>query len=377
MVNSILLLVFPFTKNIQVYIFFTSLLLASSISFLFIKLTSFDNSYINKYPYPYFITQNKHIRFANQSAKQIFRYWQKKHSQKIHPDLQQIIEDSYKAQLTKQFTEIIDDSHLSFLVIPRSETIFVLARDASEELRADQMKSEFVSMASHQLRTPLTAIKWLVQRLEKPSTGELNDKQKEIGNKLKESSVRMINLVNDLLNISRIETGRMSIQPQDVNLKETIQSLVNDMQTILEQRNQTLNINSDENFPLTVQTDPLLLKEVINNILSNASKYSPEAGKIEVNLLTKENDVELVFKDSGYGIPKEEQIHIFDRFYRASNAVTKDIEGTGLGLYMSKIITKSLGGDLTFKSSPTGSTFTISLPINGLAEKKSDVTLLS
>lgn len=242
-------------------------------------------------------------------------------------------------------------------------------RDITQEYKVDRMKSEFISIASHQLRTPLSAINTYSRMLYGGYAGQLSDEQEEFMKIILSSIDRMNELINTLLDISRIETGQLQINSTSIDYKEIINSIAQEFAPAAADKKINLSLDLPDT-PLPIMTDPLLLTEVFSNLLSNAIKYTPPKGKIKVTLAKKNKNILLTVSDTGYGIPKESQINMFSKFFRAGNILQKETFGTGLGLYMVKLIANSVGGKVWFDSQENvGSTFYFLVPINIINEK--------
>ncbi|MEI7578519.1 MAG: ATP-binding protein [bacterium] len=227
----------------------------------------------------------------------------------------------------------------------------VVFRDITKEREVDRMKSEFVSVASHQLRTPLTGIRWYLELLKDSGLGKFSAEQREFFNNIEESNNRMIKLVEDLLNVSRIEVGRkFSISKVITDFIPLVQETIKDQKIIADQKK--IQIIVDESFPkfLRLHIDPEKIAQVLKNLVSNAIKYSPNGTKIEISYHLKGKEHIFSVKDQGLGIPKKSYSDMFKKFFRADNAVKTQTEGTGLGLYISKAIIEGHGGKIWFES---------------------------
>jgi len=221
--------------------------------------------------------------------------------------------------------------------------------------------SEYISLTAHQLKTPLSIIRWLLQSLSN-SNSNLSAEQINTINDITKENDRMIQLIDLLLNINRIESGRIDLNPIPIEINQFINKLIQDQIRIA-----TLKKIGVSFIPTDKMTfsyfDPILVHNALSNILNNAIKYTPSGGKIKLIITCKNNGLILEIKDTGYGIPKEEQPKIFTRFYRAANVLERDTEGAGLGLYLTKLIIKASKGKVWFESEEKkGTTFFVQLP---------------
>jgi signal transduction histidine kinase len=230
-------------------------------------------------------------------------------------------------------------------------------------MMANKIKSEFVSIVSHQLKAPLSGMRWASDVLVSDRIGKLNSKQEEYLKDVRESVSRMIRLVNDLLDVSKIESGKMEVNFQDIDLKEIIAVVVKELNSFAIANNVKLIIDTERKID-KVKTDPVRIKMVIQNFIDNAIKYtSPDKGVVKVFLENKDGNVYCSVKDNGLGISKAEQARIFDKFFRGNGVVKKQTIGTGLGLYIAKAAIESSKGKIGFESEKgKGSTFWFTLP---------------
>lgn len=236
-------------------------------------------------------------------------------------------------------------------------------RHTNEKLRQlDQTKDDFISMASHQLRTPLTSVKGYVSMVLEGDAGKVTPLQRKLLNQSFVSAQRMVYLISDLLNVSRLRTGKFVIEPVPCNLAKVIKDEIEQLQETARGRGLQLTYNKPEKFP-TLMLDETKIRQVIMNFIDNAIYYTPSGGKIEVNLSDKPDSVEFTVTDSGIGVPKHEHHRLFSKFFRAHNAKRARPDGTGLGLFMAKKVVVAQGGAVIFKSREgQGSTFGFSFP---------------
>ena len=246
----------------------------------------------------------------------------------------------------------------------------IVFRDISEEKAIDKAKTEFVSLASHQLKTPLSAVNWYTEMLMDQDVGPINDRQKEFLKEIHEGNQRMVKLVNSLLNVSRIDMGTLSVSPEPVDLVEMTESMITELQFGIKTKQLKLSKNFEAKFP-KINLDPSLMRIVVQNLLSNAVKYTREGGDITVTIKKQDAKTALmVVKDNGYGIPKNQQSSIFKKLFRADNVKSTKVEGTGLGLYVAKAVIEAFEGKIWFESEENkGSSFFITLPLAGVGKK--------
>lgn len=239
----------------------------------------------------------------------------------------------------------------------------VILHDVSKDKLVDKMKSEFVSVAAHQLRTPLSAIKWTLKMMLDGDVGKLTNEQKEFLNKSYESNERMIVLVNDLLNVSRIDEGRFIYKPEALQIEDVIKDISANEETALKAKKITIKLDLPKKALPPVFIDKEKMGIVMQNLIENSIKYTPAGGKITVSAEELKDDVLIKVKDTGVGIPKDQQDRIFTKFFRGENVIRLETEGSGLGLYTIKNIVESHKGKIWFQSEgEKGTTFFFTLP---------------
>lgn len=239
-----------------------------------------------------------------------------------------------------------------------------LARANQRLAELDVAKSDFVSVAAHQLRTPLTGIKWSYTALLDPDTGSLNKDQKEIAEKGLSSITNTIDLVNDLLNVAHVEEGKTQFELKRQSIIPIAKKAIDSFKLIAEEKKIALSLKIPEEtgFPeANIDTDKMGL--VIANMLDNAVKYTPNGGRIDFSISQEQGLIKIVIQDSGIGIPKSQKDRLFSKFFRADNAVGVQTSGTGLGLYMVKKIIDRHGGKIVVDSvEGKGTAFIITIP---------------
>ena len=240
----------------------------------------------------------------------------------------------------------------------------VILHDITREKTIERMKTEFVSLAAHQLRTPLAAIKWTIKMLLDGDLGKINEDQREIIQKTYDSNERMINLINDLLDVTRIEEGRYLYKPVLADLKEIAGFVVKSHEDDIKRKGLKLNFNKPTDKIPRVMMDVEKIRLVVQNLIENAVKYTPTGGQINIYLKANEKEIELQVQDTGVGIPEDQQARIFTKFFRGANVMRMETEGSGLGIFISKNIVEAHGGKMWFDSEENkGTTFHFSLPI--------------
>lgn len=235
--------------------------------------------------------------------------------------------------------------------------------DVTAEYEIMQMKNEFVSTVSHELRTPMTSIKGYVDLILDGDAGEVNEIQREFLQIVKENSDRLVELINDMLDISRIESGRIHLKIVPLPVLDAVEGAVDSFRAVLEQTGRSIDIQVSESLP-RVAGDRDRVGQVLINFISNALKYSPGGGTVTIKARHSGDQVAISVTDQGIGIGKEDQKNLFTKFYRVDSTLTREIGGTGLGLSICKSIIELLGGKVSVRSKQgEGSTFTFTLPV--------------
>ncbi|OGZ44302.1 MAG: hypothetical protein A3J55_03330 [Candidatus Ryanbacteria bacterium RIFCSPHIGHO2_02_FULL_45_17b] len=228
------------------------------------------------------------------------------------------------------------------------------AKNVSEsherEVALSQIKSQFVTVAAHQLRTPLSALKWSLRLMLDGDMGEINEKQREFLQQSYQTNEHIIHLINDFLDISRIEEGRFGFQFKKTKILDIIQKAVDASMAQATMRGVRLLFIKDAPSDLEIIADESRMYTALINILDNAVRYSNAGGEVVARAALAHDKLEVSITDNGIGIPPKEQSKIFSRFYRASNAIRQQTEGSGLGLFIAKNIIERHGGTVTFTS---------------------------
>lgn len=229
--------------------------------------------------------------------------------------------------------------------------------------RLDESKDEFISMASHQLRTPLTSIKGYISMLLEGDVGEVTPEQKHVLREAFVSSERMVRLIGDFLNVSRLQTGKFVIEKRPIDLARLVKRELESLASNAAARELKFDYKMPKNIPI-LELDENKIQQVVMNFADNALYYSKEKGKITVSLKKVPGFVEFTVKDNGIGVPKEEQAHLFNKFFRATNARKARPDGTGVGLFLARKVISEHNGSIIFESAEgKGSTFGFRLPI--------------
>lgn len=263
--------------------------------------------------------------------------------------------------LTKPSKRVLEIT--TVFLLPREEMVVVL-HDVSREKLVERMKTEFVSLSAHQLRTPLSAIKWTLRMLLDGDLGKVNEEQREFIEKTYQSNERMIVLINDLLNVTRIEEGKYLYKPVFSQIENIVQFVINSLKEEIKKKKIQLEFQKPEEKLPKVKMDVEKMRLAISNLINNAITYTLDGGKVTVSLKGGKKEIEFSVRDTGVGIPEEQQKRVFTKFFRATNALRMETDGTGLGLFITKNIIEAHGGKIWFESKENkGTTFYFTLPI--------------
>jgi signal transduction histidine kinase len=244
-----------------------------------------------------------------------------------------------------------------------SGTFISVARDLTERKKVEQMKNEFISTVSHELRTPVTSIRGSLGLLAGGVAGELTKQARELVDIATSNSERLILLINDILDIEKIESGKMRFNLGPVRLREVLDTALQANRGYAQRFGVEL-VLAGEAPDITVTADGDRLLQVLANLLSNAAKFSPAGGKVEVSAARRGDGVRVQVRDHGSGIPADFQDKIFGKFSQADSSDTRRLGGTGLGLSIAKAIVEKHGGTIGFETAPgAGTTFHFDLPL--------------
>lgn len=256
---------------------------------------------------------------------------------------------------------------VALIVIVATGVIFIVGHFIINSFvylaEANRMKSEFVSITSHQLRTPLSAVKWSLNLLMDERWQKLDQKQKEYFEIMKTSNNRMIRLVNDLLDVSRIEQERLDVKPGKFSLGDLTRGFMAEVMPIANGRKISLSLNVEGDLP-EAWADAERVRSVLQNLVDNAIKYTDEGGAVKIELSQLGKFLKCEIRDNGVGIPEHQKEEVFRKFFRSDNVRKYQTDGTGLGLFIAKGIVDALGGKMGFSSKENqGSVFWFTLPI--------------
>lgn len=253
------------------------------------------------------------------------------------------------------YSPILEQGHIAGAV--------VVFQDMTDRYELEKAKDNFLSVAAHQLRTPLGSMRWNMELLQGGDFGKVSDEVHTAVEDLYRNSGRMLSLVNDLLEVSRIDRGKNEEESSDIDLKKVVAEIVKTLEGEAEKRNIRMEVHIPEHAIPVFRASKKRVFESLENLVSNAIRYNREGGSVDVFLDADSGKTTLKIRDTGIGIPEKDREKLFKKFYRASNAAESDIDGTGLGLYISKAYIEEVGGAISFESRVNeGTTFTVEFP---------------
>lgn len=228
---------------------------------------------------------------------------------------------------------------------------------------ANRLKTEFVSFVSHELRTPLTSIKGYVDLLLEGEGGRLEPRHQQLVGIVRKNAERLVTLTGELLDVSRMEAGKIELHLDELDMRRLIQQAVDTVRPLVESKQQHLTVRVPEGLPY-IAGDAQRVAQILTNLLSNATKYTHAGGSVSVTAHAEDAQVRIDVADNGVGLSPEEQANLFTRFYRAKNEATRGVAGTGLGLAITRSLVELHGGTINVASEPgRGSTFSFTLPV--------------
>ncbi len=240
---------------------------------------------------------------------------------------------------------------------------YVVVRSFERLAEASRMKLEFLSIMTHQIRAPFANLRWVIDLLMSKKIGPFGEEQEEYFKILRENSQRLEELIDKIITVSKIEQGKLPLKKNPFSLKESIEKVILEFKAFAEASNVEIKFEAPENLP-QILGDDSQIREVVENFVDNAIKYTKESGEVEISLSEKGKNIYFEVKDSGVGIPKEDQKYIFRKFFRSESAVRYQTQGSGLGLFIAKSIIEAHRGKIGFTSQEEkGSAFWFTLPI--------------
>ncbi len=277
--------------------------------------------------------------------------------------------ENYETQLIRKDKTVFDANLTISPIVDESRNvtgISVIARDITKAKEIEKAKNDFLSLASHQLRTPLSGMRWLLETLRRKIFGDLSPKQKEYIDEVYQMNNRMIELVSSMLDILRLESGQTFTKKEKIQVSKFSDDIIEMMGPIAKSKKIIMNDKLKGRDDIVIFSDFQAIKNILETFVSNAVSYSPEGKKIEFGIKEEGRKAVFYVKDQGIGIPEEEKTHIFERFFRGYQAKNIKPAGTGLGLSLASLIADKMGGKLSFESKEgKGSTFYLSLDKGG------------
>lgn len=313
---------------------------------------------------------NKFLKFVHDGTDRlndafIRKVFIDKKTQHIDENTSLVTKDGNQVPVSDSAAPIFnDDSEVTGAVI--------VFRDVTKERELEQAKNTFFNIASHQLRTPLGSMRWNLESLLAGDEGKVPKKIHEVLLELQESNTRLIRLVNNLLDISRIEEGRVKDAAETVDVSQLVDEVTKEIKPTVQEAGVDLQVIVDKKIP-EITVIKREFRDIIENLLSNAIKYNKDEGKVTLEVVFTGNNLKISVTDTGIGIPEAEQKRIFDRFFRASNTTLRNVQGTGIGLSVVKMFVEKNGGTIWFESEEgIGTVFHVTFPYDKI--KKTENT---
>jgi len=270
----------------------------------------------------------------------------------------------YELILEKLIKRYFQVSVVPLAVVGEKIGLMVILHDITRGKEVERLKTEFVSIAAHQLRTPLSAIKWSLSMILDGDAGKVSLGQIEFLEKAYQSNERMIFLINDLLNVARIEEGRFIYDLSLQSIEKIIEKSIDNLKELSNKKEVELVFKKPKESLPKIKIDKKNIEFVIQNLLDNAIRFNKPGGKVTISVKCDKINIEVMVEDTGVGIPYLQQNRIFSKFFRADNVIKLDVEGTGLGLFICKNIIEAHSGKIWFESKKDkGTIFLFSLPI--------------
>lgn len=274
------------------------------------------------------------------------------------------IREFFRKELKIRANFILEITTVPMIIGQKKIGNLVVLHDVTREKLVERLKSEFVTLAAHQLRTPTSAIKWSMRMLLDGDLGKLSQEQKKIIEEAYRTNDRVIKLINDLLNVAQMEEGKYLSKIALSNIEDVIQSAVDIYRKEMKKRKIRFEFKKPKAQLAAVMLDVEKMEIAIRNILDNALRYTLPGGKVLIFLGGDRKKIEVQIRDTGVGIPQEQQGKVFTKFFRGANIMRIDTEGTGLGLFISKNIIEAHGGRIWFESKEgKGSAFYFTIPV--------------
>ena len=274
------------------------------------------------------------------------------------------IKEVFRKEIQVNERLVLEVSTVSIIREEEKLGTLIILHNVTREKLIERMKTEFVSLAAHQLRTPLSAIKWTLRMLLDGDLGKITEEQRDFIEKSYRSNERMIALINDLLDVTRIEEGRYLYKPAFTQLESVTQFVINSYKEEAKRRKIKLEFKKPKKKLPKVKVDVEKIRLAIQNLLDNAVRYTRLGGKVTVSLKYAKKEIEFSVQDSGIGIPEDQKERVFTKFFRGANVLRLETEGSGLGLFITKNVIEAHGGEIWFESEEDkGTTFYFTIPV--------------